>query len=119
MKNYWILLITIISHISCVQDDEFSIPEITCNDPNLVGSKSIEEMMKISTSTARRYDEDDVIVGYVVSSDEGGNIYKNISLVDDNGKGFNISLDRYDNYSEKWSPYKTYACLHLWHMFES
>lgn len=29
------------------------------------------------------------------------------------------SLDRYDKYSEKWSPYKTYACLHLWHMFES
>ena len=29
------------------------------------------------------------------------------------------SLDRYDKYSEKWSPYKTYACLHLWHMIES
>jgi len=29
------------------------------------------------------------------------------------------NLDRYDNYSEKWSPYKTYACLHLWHMIES
>ena len=29
------------------------------------------------------------------------------------------SLDRYDKYSEKWNPYKTYACLHLWHMIES
>ena len=29
------------------------------------------------------------------------------------------NLDRYDKYSEKWSPYKTYACLHLWHMIES
>ena len=29
------------------------------------------------------------------------------------------SLDRYDKYSEKWSPHKTYACLHLWHMIES
>ena len=79
MKNYWILLITIISHISCVQDDELSIPEITCDDPNLIGSKSVEDMMKVSASTASRYEEEDVIVGYVVSSDEGGNIYKNIS----------------------------------------
>ncbi len=111
MKNYWILLITIISHISCVQDDEFSIPEITCNDPNLVGSKSVEEMMKISASTASMYDEDDVIVGYVVSSDEGGNIYKNVSLVDDNGKGFNISLDRYDNYTSYEPGRKVYIKL--------
>ncbi len=33
--------------------------------------------------------------------------------------GSGSSLDRYDKYSEKWSPYKTYACLHLWHMIES
>jgi len=32
---------------------------------------------------------------------------------------YGSNLDRYDNYSEKWSPYKTYACLHLWHMIES
>ena len=111
MKNYWILLITIISHISCVQDDEFSIPEITCDDPNLVGSKSVEDMMKVSASTASRYEEDDVIVGYVISSDEGGNIYKNVSLVDDNGKGFNISLDRYDNYTSYEPGRKVYVKL--------
>ena len=111
MKNYWILLITIISHISCVQDDEFSIPEITCDDPNLVGSKSVEDMMKVSASTASRYEEEDVIVGYVVSSDEGGNIYKNVSLVDDNGKGFNISLDRYDNYTSYEPGRKVYVKL--------
>ena len=32
---------------------------------------------------------------------------------------YGSNLDRYDNYSEKWNPYKTYACLHLWHMIES
>ena len=32
---------------------------------------------------------------------------------------YGSNLDKYDNYSEKWNPYKTYACLHLWHMIES
>ena len=32
---------------------------------------------------------------------------------------YGSNLDIYDNYSEKWNPYKTYACLHLWHMIES
>ena len=32
---------------------------------------------------------------------------------------YGSNLDSYDQYSEKWSPYKTVACLHLWHMIES
>ena len=32
---------------------------------------------------------------------------------------YESNLDSYDQYSEKWSPYKTVACLHLWHMIES
>ena len=111
MKNYWILLLIIISHVSCVQDDEFSIPEITCDDPNLTATKSVDDMMKASGSSASKYLEDDVLIGYVVSSDEGGNIYKNISLVDDSGKGFNISLDRYDNYTSYEPGRKVYIKL--------
>ena len=80
-ENYWILLLIIISHVSCVQDDEFSIPEITCDDPNLTATKSVDDMMKASGSSASKYLEDDVLIGYVVSSDEGGNIYKNILLL--------------------------------------
>ena len=26
---------------------------------------------------------------------------------------------QFENYAEKWGPYKTYACLHLWEMIES
>ena len=26
---------------------------------------------------------------------------------------------QFENYAEKWSPYKTHACLHLWEMIES
>ena len=98
MKNYYKLLI-IFFLSSCIQDDEFSIPELVCNDPNLTQTKSVTEIFKASGSNAKKYNEEDILVGYVVSSDEGGNIYKNISLVDSEGKGFNVSVDRYDNYT--------------------
>ena len=28
-------------------------------------------------------------------------------------------FEKYDEYAKKWSPYKTIACLHLWHFIES
>ena len=28
-------------------------------------------------------------------------------------------FEQYDKYAKKWSPYKTIACLHLWHFIES
>ena len=98
MKNYYKLLI-IFFLSSCVQDNEFSIPELVCNDPNLTQTKSVTDLFKASGSNAKKYNEEDILVGYVVSSDEGGNIYKNISMVDSEGKGFNVSVDRYDNYT--------------------
>ena len=98
MKNYYKLLI-IFFLSSCVQDNEFSIPELVCNDPNLTQTKSVTDLFKASGSNAKKYNDEDILVGYVVSSDEGGNIYKNISMVDSEGKGFNVSVDRYDNYT--------------------
>lgn len=85
--------------MGCVQDDDFSIPPLECNDPNLTQTISAEDLYKNSSTSAKQYENDDVIVGYVVSSDEGGNIYKNISLVDSEGKGFNIAVDQYDTYT--------------------
>ncbi len=28
-------------------------------------------------------------------------------------------FENYDNYAKRWDPYKTIACLHLWHFIES
>ena len=28
-------------------------------------------------------------------------------------------LEKYDKYAKRWDPYKTIACLHLWHFIES
>ena len=37
-----------------------------------------------------------------------------LGMVDKDGTQTN-----FETYSEKWDPYKTYACLHLWEMIES
>ena len=85
--------------VSCVQDEDFSVPPLECNDPNLSQTISAEDLYKNSSSSAKLYENDDVIIGYVVSSDEGGNIYKNISFVDGDGNGFNMAVDKYDTYT--------------------
>ena len=85
--------------VSCVQDEDFSVPPLECNDPNLTQTISAEDLFKWSNTSPKKYENDDIIVGYVVSSDEGGNIYKNISFVDSNGKGFNMAVDKYDTYT--------------------
>ncbi len=85
--------------VSCVQDEDFSVPPLECNDPNLSQTISAEDLYKNSSSSAKLYGNDDVIIGYVVSSDEGGNIYKNISFVDSDGNGFNMAVDKYDTYT--------------------
>ena len=85
--------------VSCVQDEDFSVPPLECNDPNLSQTISAEDLYKNSSSSAKLYENDDVIIGYVVSSDEGGNIYKNISFVDSDGNGFNMAVDKYDTYT--------------------
>ena len=33
--------------------------------------------------------------------------------------GIDATQKHFETYAEKWGPYKTYACLHLWEMIES
>ncbi len=33
--------------------------------------------------------------------------------------GKDATKTNFENYAEKWGPYKTYACLHLWEMIEA
>ena len=33
--------------------------------------------------------------------------------------GKDTTRTNFENYAEKWDPYKTYACLHLWEMIEA
>src|SRR3954471_14002969 len=63
---------------SCSAEIEF--PKLGCTQPNLTVNQTVEKVKSISGLTPKLYSFDDVIEAYVVSSDEGGNFFKSISL---------------------------------------
>ncbi|MEN2486327.1 DUF5689 domain-containing protein [Flavobacterium sp. B11] len=73
-----LILFFALSLISCSKDVE--TPELTCTQPNLTVNKSVEKVYELSGTTAKQYLYDDIIEAYIVSSDEGGNFFKTISL---------------------------------------
>src|SRR6478752_4343789 len=83
MKNFKsILLAVFIFAMSngCVKDDDYSVPKLGCTEPNLTANKTVPEIIAQAGSIVTQYPYDDIIEAYVVSSDEGGNFFKTISM---------------------------------------
>ncbi len=86
---------------ACVEDDDFATPDLSCTDAGLTATVTIQEVFDASTGNATLYTADDVIEGYVVSSDEGGNFFKSLSIqAIDNSIGFSVPIDVNDLYTE-------------------
>ena len=63
---------------SCAE--EFNVPKLSCNQPDLKVNRTVEEVRASASSIVTQYKYDDIIEAYVVSSDEGGNFFKTISF---------------------------------------
>ena len=101
-KNYLLALLASVAIVSCVQDDDFSVPESLGTEENralteLLSSNinivSISEVKAMYNSDPDgdgdnddavpfRVDTDIVVKGYVTSSDLTGNFYKEVYLQD-------------------------------------
>lgn len=101
LKSVFILMASL-SVVSCINDDDFSIPNLECREPNLTANKTVAEIRNMATANVQQFPVNvagqDIIEAYVVSSDEGGNFFKTISLqtVPQNGEapiGFSIPID--------------------------
>ncbi|MXO03339.1 DUF5689 domain-containing protein [Flavobacterium sp. HBTb2-11-1] len=82
---------------------EVETPELKCNQPNFTVNKSVEKVYELSGTTAKQYLYDDIIEAYVVSSDEGGNFFKTISLQTKETEkasaiGFSVPIDATNTY---------------------
>lgn len=105
MKNRYIFsffLIIAFAFLGCV-GDETAIPELICNQPNLIANRTVAEVHSNTNPVAAKYLYDDIIEGYVVSSDESGNFYKTISFQtlptkNDTVQGFSIGVDATNTY---------------------
>lgn len=95
MKKYKIIILStllIATITSCVNDDDYSAPEIACVTKDV--TKNVSDVSSLTQSNYQQWIEDDVIEAYVTSSDEGGNFYKSISLVSVDGSvGFSMPID--------------------------
>lgn len=89
---------------ACIKDSDFSTPTVECIEPVITVTNTIQqvkEMYKFGGATV--IETDVVIEGYVVSSDESGNIYKTISIQDkpENATAaIKIAIDQTDLYSK-------------------
>ncbi|WDF63644.1 DUF5689 domain-containing protein [Flavobacterium sp. KACC 22763] len=96
-----LILIFVLSLISCSKEVE--TPELACTQPNLSVNKSVEKVYELASPTAKQYLYDDIIEAYVVSSDEGGNFFKTISLQTKETEkvqaiGFSVPIDATNTY---------------------
>jgi hypothetical protein len=76
--------------VSCVQDDDYNIPDISIKDPNIpTGNittfKAImtryEQAVASGNATVRIRDEQDLYIeGYVISSDQAGNFFEELII---------------------------------------
>lgn len=86
----------------CAKNDDFSVPNIreNCEEPNISANKSIADVMATVTETMTEYTSDDIITGYVVSSDKGGNFYREMYIVDEkNNAGVLLKADIKGSYA--------------------
>ena len=90
--------------MACVKDNEFSTPKVGCDEPDITATSTIAQAKELYTfGGATPIDKDVVISGYVVSSDETGNIYKSISIQDkpeNPTSAIKISIDETDLYTK-------------------
>lgn len=87
--------------VGCVNDDNYSVPTLDCTDPQLVATKTIEEIYNQATISAVKYVGDDIIEARVVSSDRGGNFFKIMYLVSlDGSRGFSLAVNKPSLYNE-------------------
>jgi len=106
MKNFKALLILLgfVSITSCVHDDNWDTPDVSCQAENITTNATISDVLAVSPSgEIKQIETDMVFSGYVISSDEHGNFYTTLILQDspDNPTaGISISVDKRDMYTE-------------------
>ncbi|MEL1245105.1 DUF5689 domain-containing protein [Flavobacterium sp. DGU11] len=93
----------------CANDDDYDAPNTGCIDPGLTSTKTVAEIIGISTETPTQYTQDDIIEAYITSSDERGAFFKVVSLQTLPTDGtepvaFSISIDRPGLFTEGFVP---------------
>lgn len=95
---------------------EVETPKLVCTQSDFTVNKTVEKVYELSNNTAKQYLYDDIIEAYVVSSDEGGNFFKTISLqtlatATAPSIGFSVPIDASNTYIDYRVGNKVYVKL--------
>ncbi|KRD11217.1 hypothetical protein ASE21_05765 [Flavobacterium sp. Root901] len=117
MKNIVLnLFFAVLFLFTCSCSKEVENPVLECTQPDFKVNKTVEKVYELSGSTAKQYLYDDIIEAYVVSSDEGGNFFKTISLQTKASEripaiGFSVPVDASNTYIDYRLGNKVYVKL--------
>ncbi|MFN3756737.1 MAG: DUF5689 domain-containing protein [Flavobacterium sp.] len=112
MKTRFILLMMTLSIFYACVDRDYGVPSLEGNCVTKTANKSVGDIVSLATAVPALYEADDIIEAYVTSSDEGGNFFKNISMVaTDNSVGFSIPVDQVTLYADYEPGRKVYVNL--------
>ncbi|MEP6930437.1 MAG: DUF5689 domain-containing protein, partial [Flavobacterium sp.] len=100
----------------CACSAEIEIPKLGCEKPDLTVNQTVEKVKSVSGLVPKQYNYDDVIEGYVVSTDEGGNFFRTISFQTlGNAQypvtGFSVPVDAANSYVDFCVGNKVYIKL--------
>ena len=98
MRKYIFILSLLL--MNC--DTNYEVPEIVCEENNLIATHTIAQVLEMAGYGITTFENDIILVGYVVSSDASGNMYKTLSLQDDPrnpNAAIQFTLDKTNLYS--------------------
>lgn len=95
IKFYFTLLLLIVTLFSCVKNRSFKNQEINCSN-TLVANASYADVKQLYIDKTIQIQEDLIIEGYIISSDEAGNFFSELYFQDmpnNPTDGFQIEVD--------------------------
>lgn len=111
--KYFITILSLLLLTACVSDDDYTIPIYVCSEPTLSSNKTIRNIYDQATKNPVKYTFDDIIEGYVTSSDKEGNFYKSVSFQSlDQSIGFSVPIDDSNLYLNFEPGRKVFVKLH-------
>jgi hypothetical protein len=103
------LLISLTLGVSCINDDNYSVPQNTLTTYQLTTTKTVAQINAAANTTVTLYTADDIIEAYVTSNDESGTFYKSISfqsIPTDNSApiGFSVPVNQTSLFAKGFTP---------------
>lgn len=84
LKSFLSIALLSAAFTSCVNDDDYGIPSVDCVEPNITVNKNLQEVYADASASIQQFpvkaSGPEFVEAYVVSSDEGGNFFKSLSL---------------------------------------